>query len=429
MSAASPRLPAPIFIVGSPRSGTTLLAAMVGAHPEVDCGPETRLLAQLEDRDLGALLDPAGWPERAADYVLGLALKESPVHELFGVDPETVRAYLAGRSPSVAALLESLTVPRALAHGKARWAEKTPRHAEAAETIRREWPDATIVRVVRDPRDVALSMQKVPFARDTLTAALGDIEAMERQADLLLRADPRTVTIRYEDLLADPEATLRTVGDAAGLAWDPAMLERRADAASIAAPHEWWKAKAGEPLDPSRIGVWRREMDPAAARYAAIHLRDHLRAHGYEGAEDPVATIAVVPVGRRLAVRFEPIVLACAAAGIDLPEPAPRQPAELGRCERILFWGQPGQIGLDLGSGAAERTVALARLALLLAGRRLRGRPALWVRRQSTMPANPGDPGERATARLLRLLARTVRPQEVTPALGLPHVALGGAEE
>ncbi|MFN8623183.1 MAG: sulfotransferase, partial [Chloroflexota bacterium] len=116
----------PIFVVGTPRSGTTLLAAMLGAHPDIDCGPETRFFSWLERADRPALLDPRTWPGPATDFVLSLRLQDSPVHELFGVTPDQVRAALAARRPSMAAMLESLTATRAAAHGKPRWAEKTP---------------------------------------------------------------------------------------------------------------------------------------------------------------------------------------------------------------------------------------------------------------------------------------------------------------
>src|SRR5687768_17107064 len=110
LPAPGPSSGPPVFVVGVPRSGTTLLAAMLGAHPLIDCGPETRLLSRFEDADTARLLDPRSWPGPAADFVLGLALRDTPVHEVFGVPTEAVRAHLAGRRPSVAALLESLTV-------------------------------------------------------------------------------------------------------------------------------------------------------------------------------------------------------------------------------------------------------------------------------------------------------------------------------
>ena len=67
----------PVFVVGGPRSGTTLLAAMLAAHPAFDCGPETHCLsrwARLGPRERARILDARDWPERATRYVCSLTL-------------------------------------------------------------------------------------------------------------------------------------------------------------------------------------------------------------------------------------------------------------------------------------------------------------------------------------------------------------------
>lgn len=419
---------APIFVVGVPRSGTTLLAAMLGAHPLIDCGPETRLLSQLDAAARSRILDARTWPGPAADFVLGLVLKETPVHVAFGVDPDAVRGHLAGRAPSVAALLESLTVTRAALHGKPRWAEKTPRHIFDLPLIRREWPDAVVIRVVRDPRDVALSLARVPFGAASVVADLVGVATQMRRSDALADADPQTVTVRFEDLLRDPVAVLRRVCAVVDVPFEPAMIERRG-AEGIAAPHEWWKAKAAEPLDPSRAGGWRSAMDPAVQRFAALHLRHALRAHGYPDARDPVRTVAIVPFVDQFPVHHEALLLALAAADAAIADPFPRTPTALAAADDLVFWGQPGQLGLDLGATAEERTAGIARLAALLAARRAYGRPATWVRRNTSWPSRPGHPVEKATASLLRALARKEKPGTLAAVLGVQVAGSGTTHE
>lgn len=419
----------PIFVVGTPRSGTTLLAAMLGAHPAIDCGPETRFFSWLERADRPALLDPRTWPGPAADFVLSLRLQESPVHELFGLTPAQVREALAARRPSVGAMLESLTATRAALHGKPRWAEKTPRHISALPLIRREWPDAAIIRVVRDPRDVALSLAKVPFAGTSLAGHLGLAARNEREAAPFLARDPRALTIRYEDLVHDPGPVLERVCAFLGVAYLPAMVQRTEGVEGIAAPHETWKRKAAEPLDPSRIHAWRRDMDPATQRFAALHCRALLRAHGYEGARDPASTVAIVPIGDLEAARIEGVLLALATQDTALADPVPLTPAALGDQQDIVFWGSPDQLGLQLGRGAFARTIGIARLAVLLARRRLRGRSAIWVHRHTTWPARPADTAGIVASALLRVLARSGKPGDLPALLGLPDAAPGRPDE
>jgi len=87
-----------------------------------------------------------------------LSLGDYSVRDLFRISSQEIFDYLATRQPSIAALLESLTVPLMLAQQKTRWAEKTPNHLLHLRAIRRFYPAAKIVRIVRDPRTAAFSI-------------------------------------------------------------------------------------------------------------------------------------------------------------------------------------------------------------------------------------------------------------------------------
>ena len=67
-----PRSSSPIFVVGVPRSGTTLLAAMLGAHPRLVCGPETYFFQCLRDVDARALCRRSDWPKAAVDFLFSI---------------------------------------------------------------------------------------------------------------------------------------------------------------------------------------------------------------------------------------------------------------------------------------------------------------------------------------------------------------------
>jgi hypothetical protein len=72
----------PVFVVGGPRSGTTLLSAMLAAHSAFDCGPETHFLSRwsrLGRRERARILDPGDWPRRASAYVTSLSLGKKPI--------------------------------------------------------------------------------------------------------------------------------------------------------------------------------------------------------------------------------------------------------------------------------------------------------------------------------------------------------------
>ena len=111
---------APIFVVGAPRSGTTLLASMLAGHSRIACGPETQFFNKLSPAQLEAAVADRAWPERAVQLVGSLTLAGQAVVTLFGHTGRDVRAFLASREPSAGALRESLTELYAHNRGKAR---------------------------------------------------------------------------------------------------------------------------------------------------------------------------------------------------------------------------------------------------------------------------------------------------------------------
>ena len=192
---------------------------MLAAHPAFDCGPETHFLSRwtrLSRRERARILDPADWPLRAGAYVTSLSLGKEPVYPVYGLTAQDVQDWLAARPPSLATMLESLTAQRAYRAGKARWVEKTPRHLEVPELITDTWPHARIVRIVRDPRDAAVSLTKVPFGTPSLLTNLSVLARMNEAAADFYRASPQALTVRYEDLVATPERELRRICDFVG---------------------------------------------------------------------------------------------------------------------------------------------------------------------------------------------------------------------
>ena len=84
---------APIFVVGVPRSGTTLLAAMLAAHGSLSCGTETRFFHFLSQTDAEKLIKAENWPDSATDFLFKLKLVDIPVPEHYALRKEQIRAY------------------------------------------------------------------------------------------------------------------------------------------------------------------------------------------------------------------------------------------------------------------------------------------------------------------------------------------------
>lgn len=378
---------------------------MLGAHSAIDSGPETFFFARLP-AETGRLLDPTDWPGPAADYVSSLRLGEQPIHELYGRTRADVVESLADASPSLSAMLESLTATHAASVGKARWAEKTPGHLARIPLIRTTFPDAAIVRVVRDPRDAALSMTKVPFASDSLLVNLYACARKDRVAQPKVQRDRRLLTVRYEELVLDTDTQLRRICEFIGETFEPAMAVGGRSGDGVAAAHEWWKQKAGEAPDASRVEAWRREMSEIDQRAAAVICSEMIARHGYPDGLPIARTVVIEPEGEAFVRRHEDVAREMALHGVVVRR------GRAGRASgaEVVFWPRDGVDPWRFGRRRRGQARRLARMSWLLARRRIGRRPTLVV-----MPDASADAARsrglatRSAGVLLRLFARRMR--------------------
>lgn len=352
----------PIFIVGAPRSGTTLLASMLTGHSRIACGPETQFFSKLSEKRLTRAVRDPNWPEQALGLVTSLTLAEQRVFTLFGHKVEELEACLASREPSVGAILESLTQLYASKRGKPRWAEKTPNHLLHLPALRKCYPDAPIMRIVRDPRDSALSMRKLPWASPSVIAN-GYLWASWFEASQpFFERDPMTLTVRYEDLVENPLATLTTICSFVGEGFESGMLENHKHGHSVASPNETWKATNTAPLDSSRTGLWQRELDAKTQRALGSICQDGIAAFGYPRVPTPNRTLAGFPLTLSSAEAHEDALLRASSSG--RPIAATRRPHH--EHELLLL---PNLAGTRL-----QQFKTAVRLASVLFSRHLRGR-------------------------------------------------------
>ncbi len=229
-----------IFIVGLPRSGSTLFEQILAAHPQVEGGSELP--------DLGEVV-MAESRRRGVRYPEWIGQASAADWQRLG------REYLART---------------------ARWRERRPRFTDKlpenwkhAGILRAMLPGATVLDIRRDPLETAWSCYRQQFMAQphfsSTFAHLGTcLRGCERAMDAWRARDPARIHLfRYETLLADPEAAIRTLLSACGLPFDPACLEfhrarrsvRTASAAQVRQPLRRDTARAaayGSLLDPLR---------------------------------------------------------------------------------------------------------------------------------------------------------------------------------
>jgi hypothetical protein len=302
LSEQDPSRNAPVFVVGVPRSGTTLLAAMLTSHSRIHCGPETHVLRGLfEPSGVSLVLHPS--LPRAVAYLAARAEYRSRVLEDHDLTENDVRSYLSGHGVSLASLFGALTEPLRARAEKPRWAEKTPSHLRYAPLLRAAFPSSPIVRILRDPRDVAESLTRMPWWRRDFGAALLHSELYDQAWQSFARGDDLAFTIRFEALLAEPERELRHLCDRIGEEYEAGMLSFAGQSDRVIAEHEPWKADVRNGLDPGRGEAWRRWPE-SKQREALAWAEPTIRRLGYPTGGESVSAARANRASRltRLAV-------------------------------------------------------------------------------------------------------------------------------
>lgn len=278
-----------LFVVGCPRSGTTLLQRMLDSHPQ---------LAVAYD----SLFIPAavrGQPDKNPPVSATLVDRIESFHRFprLGL-PEGVVKHLAPLARDYAGLVRQIYDAFAEMHGKDLGGEKSPGYVRHMPMLHTLFPDARFIHLVRDGRNVALSLldwgkaskrpkgpaRKYRLWNDSPIAVCALWWARKagrgrRDADQL--PPDRYTEVSYERLVDRPESTLRELSDFLGLPYSDDMVHfyrgKMRSGEGLSAKSAWQPATRG-------IRDWRRSMEPGDVELFEALAGDWLNAFGYERA-------------------------------------------------------------------------------------------------------------------------------------------------
>ncbi|MFW7267893.1 tetratricopeptide repeat-containing sulfotransferase family protein [Gluconacetobacter sp. Hr-1-5] len=249
--AVNPSGEAPIFVIGMPRTGTTLVDRILSSHPRVVSAGELQAFP--------------------------LAVKfASGTRTRVVLDPETVRH----ASATDMAVIGRAYLERARHHvpsGGERFCDKFPGNFFYAGMIARALPNARIVCLRRHPMDTVLSNFKNLFATTSryydYSYSIEEIARYYVRFDRLMRfwqsvLPGRVLEVGYEDLVGDQEAETRRLLAHCGLEWSEACLNFHANAAPVSTPSA---AQVRRPIYRDSVARWRRherELEPARLVFA-----------------------------------------------------------------------------------------------------------------------------------------------------------------
>jgi hypothetical protein len=233
-----------VFLVGCPRSGTTLLQALLGAHKEIASFPESHVF--LEGRRLRARLAPGlvarGHLTRFAREVQAGTLYRP---RRLALRPQTYQLDLVQ-------LLDDLTRERE----KRLWIEKTPNHVLSIPEIRRLVPSSKFIHLIRDGRAVVASLYEVTKTRASLWGGSYTIERCVGEWNRAVAASSAAIdtgddgiVVAYETLAAEPASEVKRLCKFLAVDYEPQMLTAYTGVTSlIVNPGEDWKNRLNDPI-------------------------------------------------------------------------------------------------------------------------------------------------------------------------------------
>jgi hypothetical protein len=253
----------PFFIVGSGRSGNTLLRRVLYAHPDLHIPPETFVLGYSirlfrQNRNLR-------WKDLV--HLVLSTFEYYKAFDAFRVDslrPLAIR--LAGLPPQrrcLASILDGFYRYHAERLGRncVRWGDKTPDNTFYLDRIFSVFPDAQFIHLVRDGCDVVYSFMSTGMYPSAIEAAKIWLAMVEHARRFCRRHAGNCMEVRYEDLVSRPEEIARGVSDFLGVEFRPEMLDSQeiADEMGDVSMLEHHRNVAA-PITPAGIGKGRKNL-------------------------------------------------------------------------------------------------------------------------------------------------------------------------
>lgn len=334
-----PLTQSPLFIVGYIHTGTTLLQTILERAPDlIILKGETHFIQDLKPikQEFPDLLNPetrraftiylvklaylgfgrVNW-QRDKFSLADINISDVQFEEIAALVDEA----LAGAPPDEMHKLAFDVVMSKLAEmsGKSRWLEKTPQHVFFLDTIFGMWPDARVINLVRDPR-AAIASRKIRRTGEWYKKRIADNpqgtdqhtnfdplldsylwkSSIHAALDAQKRHPDQILTVRYEDLVAEPETYVRRICEFTGLAYSPDMLQI---GWINSATHTSGQQSQG--ISKAAVDKWRTVLSPEEVFVCQQALRTEMAEFGYE-------PIAVGFVG----VTKSPLVLGTSAVNL-----------------------------------------------------------------------------------------------------------------
>jgi len=270
------------FILGTARSGTTLLEQCLNRHTDIFVPPETFFFSLLDNlvTDMSKSVSGDELRHFVEHWVSSKALR------FLALDKQFLREILLDNANVYQDLLNNLLIYLSRDSGANTLGEKTPRHLRHAEMIRQMFPDARFIFLVRDPRAVVQSHLKHPNWRHSVASAAHKWSRDQYQMQRLMQKWPQEcwTLLRYEDLVQNSDVSFKRVLNFLQL--DFQALDKPLDHTDVDPFNEYyaqsWMKKSQQAIDGRGLDDWKKACHKADIYLMEMTLGEQLVQMGYE---------------------------------------------------------------------------------------------------------------------------------------------------
>lgn len=272
-----------VFIVGCPRSGTTLLQSMLATHTDIFSFPESHFFTQLY---------PSSEPKRR---LLKIASRRAKPNFLSYLDKINASEYKSLITPYTIfqfqyarcfiKILDTLTYQA----GKHIWLEKTPDHLHFIDKIQNFVDDAKFIHIIRDGAEVVASLYEV--ARQNPQYWRGDwsidscirkwISALKKSESILISGSSNHLGVKYDALVKDTENQLKFICDWLTISFQKEMVTHRQNLEHIVESHETWKKGITDSINSAPRKKFNQVFTPEQQDYILKKIEDFSVTHVY----------------------------------------------------------------------------------------------------------------------------------------------------
>ncbi len=261
------------FLVGCPRSGTTLLQSLIVAHSQITSFPESKFFQKIvTSQSIYEKFNLAPITGRKVFNSFLEDINSSELKNLLPLNAVFIPQYVA----SFIKVLDTVT----LRQEKNYWLEKTPEHLRRINAIEKLVDGAKFIHIVRNGVDVVASLYEMTQKYPEIWGQPRELEQYINrwENDVLITSrhlhKPNHILVRYESLLDDPTTTLEEICKFLEVTCEPSMLQNRLNVSSnLIRQREHWKQLVNENLRKPNFDKFYRIFDDSQREYIVTRIQ------------------------------------------------------------------------------------------------------------------------------------------------------------